>query len=200
MKKTLLICLCVLGFCVNAQSFTDKPLQQSVLQLNNAKTASDYDILFKKFSESKTTEKWQAYYYAAVSMYLKTESLIKKGNPSTLTGSNALASKFAMGALGNSHSNDEIEILLGLIHLQKVALNASANTQKDITAASDLIVKLESTSVNNPRLSLLRARMAQYAKKTGEAENFYKQASAEFSTAGSSNTVPTWGSTLISNK
>ncbi|WP_312389477.1 hypothetical protein [Chryseobacterium sp.] len=200
MKKTLLICFCVLGFSVSAQSFTDKNLQQSVLQINTAKTASDYEALFKKFSESKTIERWQAYYYAAVSMYLKTESSIKKGNNSSLAGSNALADKFAMGALGTQHSNDEIEILLGLIHLQKVALNTSTNVQKDVKAASDYISKLESTSSNNPRLSILKARMAQQANNTTEAENFYQKASNEFSVATSSNTFPTWGSQLIKSK
>lgn len=200
MKKTLLICFCVLGLCSNAQSFTDKTLQQSVLQINTAKTANDYENLFKKFSESKTTEKWQAYYYAAVSMYLKTESLIKKGANPSLTGSNAIAGKFAMGALGTQHSNEELEILLGLIYLQKVSLNASANVQKDLKTTSDFITKLEGTSSNNPRLSILKARMAQYANKTSEANNFYQKASTEFSAASSSSATPTWGSQLIQSK
>ncbi len=200
MKKTLLICFCVLGFSVSAQSFTDKNLQQSVLQINTAKTASDYEALFKKFSESKTTERWQAFYYAGVSEYLKTEILLKKGANSSLVLSNALAEKYTRGALGPQFNNDEVEILLGLIHLQKVALNASTNVQKDVNSASDYISKLENTSSNNPRLSILKARMAQYANNKGEAESLYQKASKELGEAVSSNATPNWGDQLIQSK
>ncbi|MFP3594777.1 hypothetical protein, partial [Chryseobacterium sp. SIMBA_038] len=66
----------VTNFWVSAQTFSDEALQQSVQQLNNAKTDSDYDTLFHTFSETKTSEKWKANYYAAVAMYSKAQFLL----------------------------------------------------------------------------------------------------------------------------
>ncbi|KMQ59615.1 hypothetical protein ACM39_18470 [Chryseobacterium sp. FH2] len=187
-----------MGFCANAQSFTDKSLQQSVLQINTAKTAIDYDNLFKKFSESKTSEKWQAYYYAAVASYLKTDLLIKKGANQSLTTSNAVAGKFAMGALSSQQNNEEVQILLGLIYLQRVTLNASPNVQKDLNTVSEYISKVEGSASNNPRLAILKARVAEQANKTGEAESLYQKASKEFDTSASSSSLtPNWGNQLI---
>ena len=54
-KLLLILSFLVTGSLMNAQFFSDPTLQQTALQLDNAKTDSDYDTVFKTFSEAKTS-------------------------------------------------------------------------------------------------------------------------------------------------
>ncbi|KPH11506.1 hypothetical protein [Chryseobacterium sp. ERMR1:04] len=205
MKKILLI----LGFFMaaswaDAQVYIEKDFQQSVLQVNTSKTRSDYDNLFQKFSKftsTKTSERWQAYYYAAVSMYLKTEVQLDQTTHEDLSASNALATKFANGAT-SQQDNAEVNILLGLIYFQKIQINPSSNTQKDLDLISQTIAKAEATTPNNPRLAILKARMKEKSGDKSAAELLLKKATSGFGSKNSSdNTAPMWGRQLIqSNK
>lgn len=199
MNKFLLTsCLFIAGFWAKAQAFTEKPLQQSVLQLNTAKTGSDYDILFKKFSEAKTAEKWQTYYYAGVALYLKTEMILKNGTGQPLSETNGLAGKSAAGALTAQRDNAEINTLLALIYLQRIETNASQDVQKDLVNIATLISKAEQSSLSNPRLTLLKAKMAKRSGNNAEAGKLYQKALQEFDASNTSDSsAPKWGRQLI---
>jgi hypothetical protein len=200
MKKTLLIWFSVLGFCINAQNLTEKDFQQSVLQVNTAKTDNDYDNVFNKFSkftQTKTSDRWQAYYYAAVSMYLKTEQQLKKTVHQDIAGSNAIAGKFVKGAY-SQQNNAETNILLGLIYLQKIEIKESKDVQKDLDIVSQMIAKAEASAPNNPRLAILKAKLQERSGNKENAETLYKKASTGFENTNSSGSaVPTWGRQLI---
>ncbi|MBB4806647.1 hypothetical protein HNP38_001943 [Chryseobacterium defluvii] len=206
MKKFLLIGFCVAGFWARAQVTTEKTLQQSVLQLNTAKTANDYDVLFKKFSENDISEKWKAHYYAAVALYLKTDLALKKGINPALAEPNALAGKYALSALSAQRSNGEIQTLLGLIYLQRVLLNASPNKQKDLSTISEYISKAENSLPDNPRLIYLKAEMASKFPAnsiTGKSDagQLYQKALTGFDSYSSSDSfAPGWGKQLLQNR
>ena len=183
------------GFWVTAQTFSDQALQQSVQQLNDAKTDSDYDTLFKTFSEAKTSEKWQANYYAAVAMYLKTHFLLKKTTGSPLAASNELAKKFATQALAAEKNNGEINTLLGLIHFQRIRIKTATDPQKELKTAIGYMTKAEAQLKNNPRLTFLKVEIAEKSDNKAEAIELYQKAINEFNTTSSSS--PNWGKQLI---
>lgn len=200
MKKTLLIWFSVLGFCASAQTFSEKDFQQSVSQVNTAKTDNDYDSVFKKFStftSTKPSDKWQAYYYAAVAMYLKTESQLKKTVRQDVTESNAVAGKFAKAAY-SQQNNAETSILLGLIYLQRIQVNESKDVQRELDFVSQMITKAEASSPNNPRLAILKAKMEERSGNKENAAKLFQQALSGFGTNNSSgNAAPVWGRQLI---
>ncbi|AZA81683.1 hypothetical protein C1637_03660 [Chryseobacterium lactis] len=195
MNKTLLIfTLFIISFGVKAQSFTDKTLQQSALQLNTSNTEGDFDKLFKKFTETKTSEKWQAYYYAAASLYLKADFLFKKSPTSPVTELNATASKIAFAASHAQPDNAEINILLGLITLQSIQAGIHRYPEKGLQSVSEYISKAETTASGNPRLAILKAKLAEKSGNKSEAETQYQKAATEFT---SSDSLPGWGKQLI---
>ncbi|KAA2221238.1 tetratricopeptide repeat protein [Chryseobacterium sediminis] len=196
-KLLLILSFFVTGSLMNAQFFSDQTLQQSVLQLNNAKTENDYDTLFSRFSEAKTSEKWQADYYAAATLYLKTNFLLKNSPNSPLGESNESARKLAMQALASEKSNGEINVLLGLIHFQKIRIKTAADPQKELKTATGFMTKAETTVKNNPRLSFLKAEMAEKQGNKAEAIKFYQKAVKEFETSNASSNSPNWGRQLI---
>lgn len=181
---------------MNAQFFSDQTLQQSALQLNNAKSENDYDTLFSKFSEAKT-EKWQANYYAAATLYLKTNFLLKNSPNSPLGEPNESARKLAMQALASEKNNGEVNILLALIHFQKIRIKTTADAQKELKTATSFMTKAETTVKNNPRLSFLKAEMAEKQGNKTEAIKFYQKAVKEFETSNVSSSSPNWGRQLI---
>ncbi|AZB01038.1 hypothetical protein EG359_16080 [Chryseobacterium joostei] len=185
----------VTGFWVSAQTFSDQALQQSVQQLNDAKTDGDYDTLFTIFSETKTSEKWKANYYAAVAMYSKAQYLLKNTTNIPIAESNELAKKFAIQALASEKNNGEINTLLGLIHIQKIRIVASTDPQKDLKTAIGYMTKADSQLKNNPRLTLLKAEIAELSNNKIEAIKLHQTAISEFKdpSAGS----PNWGNQLI---
>lgn len=181
---------------VYSQTFTDKDLQKNVLQINTAASSSDYDALFKKFTSSSTSEKWQAYYYAAVTQYMKAETV----KSASLAESNALALKYAMSIVNSQPDNIEISILIGLAKLQRVRINASPDAKKDAETILQFISKAESVSPNNPRLTLLKAGFVkQFPDKTFDqmnASQLQQKAAKDFDTSNS--TDVTWGRQLLS--
>ncbi|KPH11507.1 type IV pilus biogenesis/stability protein PilW [Chryseobacterium sp. ERMR1:04] len=202
MKKILLILsFFVAGISVNAQSYTEKDFQQSVSQINTAKTRSDYDNLFQKFfkfTSTKTSEKWQAYYYAAVSIYLKTEMQLKDTSAQNLGESNAMAQKFAIAALTSQPNNAEINTLIGLIYFQKIQMNISQDVQKDTDVIAKTIAKAEESSPDNPRLVILKAKLKEKSGDKADAEILFQKAQSGFEKENSSDiTSPTWGRQLI---
>ncbi|NIF05528.1 hypothetical protein F3J23_08745 [Chryseobacterium sp. Tr-659] len=185
------------GFCANAQTFSDQALQQSVQQINNAKTDSDYDTLFKVFSDAKTSEKWKANYYAAVTMYLKTHFLLKQTTGRPMTESNELAKNFAMQALASEKNNGEINTLLGLIYIQKIRLRASGDTQKDLKTAIGYMSKADTQLKNNPRLTFLKVEIAENSGNKAQSIELRQKAVKEFEAADLSSSSPNWGKNLI---
>ncbi|MGE8555208.1 MAG: tetratricopeptide repeat protein [Chryseobacterium jejuense] len=192
-KILFILSFFVTGFWASAQTFTDKALQQSASQLNTTNTEGDYDKLFKKFTETNTSEKWQAFYYAAVSMYLKAELLSKKSTASA-THSIVTAEKFALGGSLSQPDSAENNILLGLITLQSIQLNVYNDPAKAIEAVSKYISKAESSDPNNPRLAILKAKSAEKSGNVTEAEAQYQKAATGFTTLSA---VPGWGKQLI---
>lgn len=189
-KILLILSFFVTGLWVNAQTFTDKALQQSATQLNTANTEGDFDKLFKKFTETKTSEKWQAGYYAAVSMYLKAELQLKK-SPASAIEPNATAGKYALGASLSQPENPEINILLGLITLQSLQTGAYRYPSKGEQALSEYILKAESSEPNNPRLAILKAKSAEKSGNKTDADAQYQKAASGLDAA------PGWGKQLI---
>lgn len=185
----------VTGFWVSAQTFSDQALQQSAQQLNDAKTDGDYDTLFNTFSEAKTSEKWKANYYAAVAMYSKAQFLLQNTPSRPIAESNELARKFATQALASEKNNGEINTLLGLIHIQKIRIAASTEPQKDLKTAIGYMTKANSQLKNNPRLTHLKAEIAELSNNKTEAIKLHQTAASEFKnlSAGS----PNWGKQLI---
>ncbi|PRB83486.1 hypothetical protein CQ022_15380 [Chryseobacterium culicis] len=185
------------GSLMNAQFFSDQTLQQTVLQLNTAKTENDYDMLFSKFSEAKTSEKWQANYYAAAALYLKTNFLLKNSPNSPLGDPNESARKLAMQALASEKNNGEVNLLLALIHFQKIRIKTTADPKKELKTVTSFMNKAETTLKNNPRLSFLKAEMAEKQGNKVEAIKLYQKAAQEFETSTPSSGSPSWGKQLI---
>ncbi|WP_172282277.1 hypothetical protein [Chryseobacterium sp. LAM-KRS1] len=205
MKKFLLISgFFLAGFWINAQTYSEKDFQQSISQVNTAKTKADYDNLFQKFSKFtgyKKNDRWQAYYYAAVSMYLKTEIQQNQTMHEDLPGANALARKFAKGAFNAQQDNAEANILLGLLYFQKMQVSPSGDTQKDMEIVSQAVAKAEATSPNNPRLAILKARIKEKSGNQADADVLLQKAKNGFDSKTSmGSAAPTWGRQLISNK
>lgn len=197
MKKIYLILLLIfISSGANSQTFTDKDLQKNVLKINTAVSSSDYDALFKKFSTANTSEKWQAYYYSAVSLYMKAEA----AKSTSLAEFNGLALKYAMSIVNSAPDNIEISILIGLAKLQRIRINASPDAKKDAETILQIISKAESVSPNNPRLTLLKAGMAkQFPDKKFDqmnASQLQEKAVKDFDTSNS--TDVTWGKQLLS--
>ncbi|PWN64668.1 hypothetical protein [Chryseobacterium oncorhynchi] len=185
----------VTGFWVSAQTFSDQALQQSAQQLNDAKTDGDYDTLFNTFSEAKTSEKWKANYYAAVAMYSKAQFLLQNTPNRPIAESNELARKFATQALASEKNNGEINTLLGLIHIQKIRIVASTEPQKDLKTAIGYMTKANSQLKNNPRLTHLKAEIAELSNNKTEAIKLHQTAASEFKNLSANS--PNWGKQLI---
>jgi hypothetical protein len=197
-KFLLILCFCVAGFGARAQAFTEKNLQQSVLQFNTAKTVNDYDAFFKKFSTANASERWQAYYYQSAAMLLKTDLLAKKVPAESLREPQALAGKAALGAFTSQRDNAEMNILMGLVSLQSIQLDFCPDVQKELTAIAKNIATAESISPNNPRLAILKARIAERSGDKAETEKQYQKALNEFAKYNSSDSsIPNWGIQLI---
>lgn len=201
MKKTLLILFSALSCCFYAQSYSEKEFQQAVGQVNAAKTENDYDNAFKKlsmFTSTKPTDRWQAYYYAAVSMYLKAESSLKKGSGQESAEANAFASKYANAAKA-SQSNTETDVLTGLIAVQKMQISNSKDAQ-DLRMISELASKAGSDMPNNPRAAILKAKIQEQMGNKENAEKLFQQAKSGFeSKSSSAGFAPNWGRQLILN-
>lgn len=197
-KPLLILSLLITCFWVKAQTFTDKTLSQAVLQFNTAKTANEYDNLFNNFSTAKTSEKWQADYYSAVALYLKNEALLKKASGASLMDDNALARKIATGVWTIQKDNAEINILLGLLYVQKMQLDGAQSGQPDLNVISQSIAKAEANSVNNPRLTILQAKIKEKSGDKSNADILYHKALGEFSIPKSSdNQSSSWGKQLV---
>ncbi|WP_027371859.1 MULTISPECIES: hypothetical protein [Chryseobacterium] len=199
MNKTLLILFSLITcFWIKAQTFTDKTLSQAVLQLNNAKTTTEFDTLFNKFSNVKTTEKWQANYYAAVTLYLKNEMQLKKTSGQNLDESNSLARKLAISASTSQRENPEITTLIGLIYFQKMQLSKSQDVQKDGDVIAKIIAKVEKTSPDNPRVTILKAKLKEKSGDKTEADLLAKKALQTLESQNPSEAAsPTWGKSLL---
>lgn len=196
-KLLLILSFFVTGSLMNAQFFSDQTLQQSVLQIDNAKTDSDYDTLFKTFSETKTSEKWKANYYAAVTMYLKTQYLLKNTPNKPMAESNEIAGKFAVQALASEKNNGEINTLLGLINTQKIRIVATSEPQKILKTAIGYMSKADTQLKDNARLTFLKAEIAELSNNKMEAIKLHKKATLEFNAGNPSSTSPSWGKQLI---
>lgn len=196
-KLLLILSFLVTGSLMNAQFFSDQTLQQAVLQFDNAKTENDYDMLFSRFSEAKTSDKWQANYYAAAALYLKTNFLLNNSPNSPLGEPNESARKLAMQALASEKNNGEVNLLLALIHFQKIRIKTTADPQKELKTVTGFMNKAETTLKNNPRLSFLKAEIAEKQGNKTEAIKFYQKAAKEFETSGTSSSSPNWGKQLI---
>ncbi|WP_060868761.1 hypothetical protein, partial [Chryseobacterium indologenes] len=196
---TLLILFSLITcFWIKAQTFTDKTLSQAVLQLNNAKTTTEFDTLFNKFSNVKTTEKWQANYYAAVTLYLKNEMQLKKTSGQNLDESNSLARKLAISASTSQRENPEITTLIGLIYFQKMQLSKSQDVQKDGDVIAKIIAKVEKTSPDNPRINILKAKLKEKSGDKTEADLLAKKALQTLESQNPSEAAsPTWGKSLL---
>jgi len=201
MKKTLLICFCVVGFCLQAQTYSEKDFKQTVAQVNTAKTESDYETIFQKFStftSSKPSEKWEAYYYAALSAYLKAELQLKKTPSADVSNVSALAGKYAKGGLSDSKSNNaESDILFGLIALQKAQIKGAKDVKSNMDIASQMIAKAEAVTPENPRLAILKAKLAEMSGNKESAEKLFKKALTGLETKSTSSSAPSWGRQLI---
>ncbi|ATN07527.1 hypothetical protein CRN76_20080 [Chryseobacterium indologenes] len=199
MNKTLLILFSLITcFWIKAQTFTDKTLSQAVLQLNNAKTTTEFDTLFNKFSNVKTTEKWQANYYAAVTLYLKNEMQLQKTSGQNLDESNSLARKLAISASTSQRENPEITTLIGLIYFQKMQLSKSQDVQKDGDVIAKIIAKVEKTSPDNPRVNILKAKLKEKSGDKTEADLLAKKALQTLESQNPSEAAsPTWGKSLL---
>ncbi|MGH1518905.1 hypothetical protein [Chryseobacterium sp. JK1] len=200
-KLLLILSFCIVSCWTNAQSFTDKALTQAVSQLNSSKTVNDYDDLFTKFSKAKTSEKLQADYYAAVSLYLKNELLLKSGSSQNTGDDNAMARKIAIGVWTAKRDNAEFNILIGLLYFQKMQIDQSQNADKDLNTISEMITKAGNSSSSNPRLAILKAKMKEKAGDKAGADVLFQQAISEFGNQNSSDGTPSWGKQLLqSNK
>ncbi|WP_374464361.1 tetratricopeptide repeat protein [Chryseobacterium sp.] len=196
-KLLLILSFFITGSLMNAQFFSDQTLQQSALQLDNAKTDNDYDTLFKTFSEAKTSEKWKANYYAAAALYLKTDFLLKNVPNSSLGEPNESARNLAMQVLSSEKNNGEVNLLLALIHFQKIRIKTSADPQKELKTVTGFMTKAETSLKDNPRLSFLKAEIAERQGNKTEAVKLYQKAAKEFETSNASSGSPTWGRQLI---
>jgi hypothetical protein len=195
-KLLFILSFFVTSAWVSAQTFSDQALQQSAQQLSNAKTDGDYDTLFNIFSEAKTSEKWKANYYAAVAMYLKTHFLLTHTPEKPMAESNELARKLAAQALASEKNNGEINTLLGLITIQKIRIVASTDPQKDLKAAIGYMSKADTQLKNSPRLTFLKAEIAELSNNKTEAIERHQKAVKEFDTDSSAGS-PNWGKQLI---
>ncbi|UCA61839.1 hypothetical protein KB553_10045 [Chryseobacterium rhizoplanae] len=196
-KLLLILSFLMTGFLMKAQLFSDQALQQAVLQFNDAKTEKDFDAVFSKFSEAKTSEKWQANYYAAAVLYLKTNFLLKNSPNNPLGEPNESARKLAMQALASEKNNGEVNLLLALIHFQRIRIKTATDPQNELKTAISFMTKAEATIKSNPRLSFLKAEMAEKQENKAEAVKLYQKAAKEFETSNNSPGTTNWGRQLI---
>lgn len=187
-KILFILSFFVTGLWVSAQAFTDKALQQSVQQLSSTNTESDLDKLFRVFTRTQTSEKIQAGYYAGVCQYLKAE-LLPKASDASLEA-NAIAGKFALAMSQSEPNNPEINTLLGLITLQSLQSGKHRNPSKGEQDLSAYLQKANSDP-NNPRLAILKAKVAEQSGNKAEADTQYQNATAGLQA------VPGWGKQLI---
>jgi Tfp pilus assembly protein PilF len=111
---------------------------------------------------------------------------------------NAFARKIATGIWTAQRDNAEINILLGLLYVQKIQIDGSQNSQPDQDVISQSIVKAETHSVNNPRLTVLQAKIKEKSGDQQNADILYRKALNEFSNPNSSDSKsPTWGKQLV---
>ncbi|WP_262150598.1 hypothetical protein [Chryseobacterium foetidum] len=198
-KIILILCTFVASIGVSAQITAGKTADNEIAMINAAKNASDYEVMFAKFSKSTSLEKWRSYYYSAVAQYLKTESLLKKSSNQALFESNALALKYAGSIVGAQPNNADVKVLVGLARLQRIHLDNSPDVQKDKELIIKIISESEALSPDNPRLTLLKAGMA--AKFSDlkfnslNSDQLYAKAAKDFETE----TSPNWGRQLISS-
>lgn len=197
-KLLLMLGLFMTSIWISGQAFSEQSLQKAVLQLNESKTDRDYDILFNKFSEAGTSEKWQANYYAAAAMYLKTNFLLKNTPNKPLHESNEIALKWAAQAFASEKNSGEINTLLGLIYIQKIRIVASTDSQKDLKTAIGYMKKADTQIKNNPRLTFLKAEIAELSSNKAEAVQLHQKAVKEFNATDLSSGSANWGRQLIS--
>lgn len=122
--KKLLLSLAFLIFSVYsfAQTNFDKQIKIKSESLKKASTADQFDALFADFSSMTSTtdaNKWKAYFYASSASYKKGELLLKDGKKGNLSETNAVAYKYAMGALSLQPKNTDVLALIKLIENQK---------------------------------------------------------------------------------
>ncbi|MGE4514608.1 hypothetical protein SAMN05421846_1189 [Chryseobacterium taeanense] len=200
MKKTLLICFCVVGFCLQAQTFSEKDFKQTVSQLNTAKTESDYENAFQKFSKftsTKTTDRWEAYYYAATATYMEAELQLQKNPSIDVSNLSGLAKKYADGGYSDSKQNNaETDILLGLIAFQKTQGTGVKDVQNNLDIVSQMIARAEAVSPDNPRLAILKAKLEERSGNKENAEKLFKKALTGLGIKSNAS-APTWGRQLI---
>lgn len=181
---------------VKSQTFTNKSLQQSVLLLNTVETASDCNNLFKNFLAAEK-EGWISYYYAGAALYLKAQLESSTSAASSVLEASDMAAKFTSAAIGTEKNNAEINILYGLTQLQLLQLGFLEDSPKITDVISENIKIAESISPNNPRLSILKAKLAERFGNTTEATRLYQKAKQEFDSKSSASTDPDWGRSLI---
>lgn len=201
MKKTLLICFCTVSFLLQAQSFSEKDFKQTVSQVNGAKTESDYENAFQKFSKftsTKPTDKWEAFYYAAVASYMKAELQLRRNPSMDISGPNNLAKKYADAAHTQSDSS-EVNLLVGLISLQRLRLKADKEDSKNMDIVRQAVAKTEATAPDNPLLAVLKARLAERSHDQANAKALYERAYEGFQKS-QGNALLSWGSSLIPAK
>lgn len=125
--KKLLLSLTLLIFCAfsYAQTSFDTQIKKKSESLKIAQTTNECENLFNEFSSMTTSSdanRWKAYYFAGFSSYKKVEILLKQGKKGNLADSNAIAYKFAIGALSTQPKNTDVLSLLNLIAQQKKAI------------------------------------------------------------------------------
>lgn len=131
-------------------------------------------------------------------MYMKAELQLKKSPSTDVSNLSALAGKYARGGASDSKINTaETDILLGLIALQKADIKGAKDVQSNLDIASQMIAKAQAVSPENPRLAILKAKLAERSGNKENAEKLFKKALTELETKSTSSTAPSWGRQLI---
>jgi hypothetical protein len=127
MKKILFsLTLFLFGVFTYAQTSFDKQITDNSAKLKNASTVQEYQTLFSEFSslkKIKNPNQWKAYYFASLSLYKKTDLLLKSKEYASLSETNALAYKDATAILSLQPKNSDLLNLIDLIETQKKLIN-----------------------------------------------------------------------------
>lgn len=195
MRKNLLFILIALGVFIKGQSSSVNLFEDSVNKLSNARSEENFNMLIANFEKSEVHDKWKKFYYLGVAHYLKGELALKNGK-SLNDDTNPLAGKNIAAVYTSQQNNPEVIILVGMYLLQRLQIQSGLDTNKEISKIANYIKQADILSENNPRLTILKAKLAEYQKDENLTKILYEKASEEFKSGLTSN-IYNWGKQLV---
>lgn len=161
MKKLILTFMVIaFGFYSSAQKSLQTEINKNVLAMTNAKSTTDFDIIFNNISKLKGNNR-EIYYYSALALMKKIQILQAENKIALGERENFVAEKYALSSYNIGSTAIETEILLGFIHLQRLLIDPM-NSAAEKVIIDSYIAKARNLDPNHPRLLLLQGEVAHF--------------------------------------